>query len=118
MENFSNNLCTKIIKILNKNKGINITKIDLKDKSSIADFMVICSGTSSRHIIALSDFLNENLKKLNLKTLSVEGKKGGDWILVDAGDVIIHLFRNEVRDYYSLEKMWDPKIISNIEINS
>ena len=80
--------------------------------------MVICSGTSSRHIIALSDFLNENLKKLNLKTLSVEGKKGGDWILVDAGDVIIHLFRNEVRDYYSLEKMWDPKIISNIEINS
>ena len=118
MKNLSNNLCNIIIKILNKNKGTNITKIDLEDKSSIADFMVICSGTSSRHIIALSDFLNESLKKLNLKTLNVEGKKGGDWILVDAGDVIIHLFRNEVRDYYSLEKMWDPKIISNIEINS
>ena len=69
--------------------------------------MIVCSGTSSRHIVSLSNYLLETLKKKNLKTLNVEGRRGGDWILLDAGDVIVHLFRSEVRDYYSLEKMWE-----------
>ena len=68
--------------------------------------MIICTGTSNRHLIALSNYLNEELKKLRLNMLNIEGQKGGDWIVVDAGDIIVHLFRSEVREYYNLEKMW------------
>ena len=103
----------KIHKVLSDNKARDIIKISLEKKSSIADFMIICSGTSNRHVISLSNYLVEALKKENLNTLNVEGKRNGDWGLVDAGDIIIHLFRSEVREYYSLEKMW-----SREEINS
>ena len=100
-------ICSNIINVLSKNKGSNITKIDLKGKSSIADFMIICSGTSSRHVISLSNYLITALKKIKLRTLNVEGKSNGDWVLVDAGDIIIHLFKSEVRDYYGLDQMWE-----------
>ena len=104
----------KIIhKVLSDNKAKDITKINLEKKSSIADFMIICSGTSNRHVISLSNYLVEALKKENLNTLNVEGIRNGDWVLVDAGDIIIHLFRSEVREYYGLEKMWAGE-----EINS
>ena len=104
----------KIIhKVLSDNKAKDITKINLEKKSSIADFMIICSGTSNRHVISLSNYLVEALKKENLNTLSVEGIRNGDWVLVEAGDIIIHLFRSEVREYYALEKMWAEE-----EINS
>ena len=99
--------------MLSDNKAKDITKINLEKKSSIADFMIICSGTSNRHVISLSNYLVEALKKENLNTLSVEGIRNGDWVLVDAGDIIIHLFRSEVREYYALEKMWAEE-----EINS
>ncbi len=99
--------------MLSDNKAKNITKINLEKKSSIADFMIICSGTSNRHVISLSNYLVEALKKENLNTLNVEGIRNGDWVLVDAGDIIIHLFRSEVREYYGLEKMWAGE-----EINS
>ena len=105
----------KIQKILTDNKAKDVIRINLKGKSSIAEFMIICSGTSNRHVIALSNHLLDALKKENLNTLSIEGKSNGDWVLVDAGDIIIHLFRNEVRDYYGLEKMWTiDEISSNI----
>ena len=107
------NISKKIHKVLLDNKAKDIINIDLKNKSSIAESMIICSGTSNRHVISLSNYLLEALKKENLKTLNVEGKRNGDWVLVDAGDVIVHLFRNEVREYYALEKMW-----STNEINS
>ena len=94
-------------------KAKDIAKISLENKSSIADFMIICSGTSNRHVISLSNYLVEALKKENLNTLNVEGIRNGDWVLVDAGDIIIHLFRSEVREYYGLEKMWAEE-----EINS
>ena len=113
MSKIVTDISKKINRILLDNKAKNIIKIDLKNKSSIADFMIICSGTSNRHVISLSNYLVEALKKENLKTLSIEGKRNGDWVLVDAGDVIVHLFRNEVREYYSLEKMWATN-----EINS
>ncbi len=109
----AHNISKKIYKVLIDNKALDIIKIDLKKKSSIADFMIICSGTSNRHVISLSNYLVETLKKENLNTLNVEGKRNGDWVLVDAGDIIIHLFRNEVREYYGLEKMWAEE-----EINS
>ncbi|MDC3024175.1 ribosome silencing factor [Alphaproteobacteria bacterium] len=99
-------LCKLIKKSLSKNKAKEITIIDLKKKTSIADYMIICTGTSNRHLIALSDYLNEDLKKLQLNMLNIEGKKSGDWIVVDVGDIIVHLFRSEVREYYNLEKMW------------
>ena len=100
-------LCKKIENILSEHKALDVNKIDLKKKSSIADFMIICSGTSSRHVISLSNYLMTSLKKINLKTLNVEGKSNGDWVLVDAGDVIVHLFKSEVRDYYGLDQMWE-----------
>ena len=99
-------LCKLIEKTLSKNKAEEIIVIDLKRKTSIADFMIICTGTSNRHLIALSNYLNEDLKKLHLNMLNIEGQKNGDWIIVDTGDIIIHLFRSEVRRYYNLEKMW------------
>lgn len=107
------NILKKIHKVLLDNKAKNIIEISLEKKSSIADFMIICSGTSNRHVISLSNYLLEALKKEKLNTLNVEGKRNGDWVLVDAGDVIIHLFRNEVREYYGLERMW-----AEDEINS
>ena len=109
----TNNIAKKIHKVLSDNKAKNITKINLEKKSSIADYMIICSGTSNRHVISLSNYLVEALKKENLNTLNVEGIRNGDWVLVDAGDIIIHLFRSEVREYYGLEKMWAGE-----EINS
>ena len=108
-----NNISKKIHKVLSDNKAKDITKINLEKKSSIADFMIICSGTSNRHVISLSNYLVEALKKQNLNTLNVEGIRNGDWVLVDAGDIIIHIFRSEVREYYGLEKMWAGE-----EINS
>ena len=109
----TNNIAKTIHKVLSDNKAKNITKINLEKKSSIADFMIVCSGTSNRHVISLSNYLVEALKKENLNTLNVEGIRNGDWVLVDAGDIIIHLFRSEVREYYGLEKMWAGE-----EINS
>ena len=113
MYKVTNNIDKIIHKVLSDNKAKNITKINLEKKSSIADFMIICSGTSNRHVISLSNYLVEALKKENLNTLNVEGVRNGDWVLVDAGDIIIHLFRSEVREYYGLEKMWAGE-----EINS
>ena len=109
MYNIHNNITKKVHKVLTDNKAKDIIKINLEKKSSIADFMIICSGTSSRHVISLSNFLVEALKKENLNTLNVEGKSNGDWVLVDAGDIIIHLFRSEVREYYGLEKCGQEK---------
>ena len=106
MQKDSLTLCKLIEKSLSKNKAEEITIIDLKKKTSIADFMIICTGTSNRHLIALSNYLNEELKKLRLNMLNIEGQKSGDWIVVDIGDIIVHLFRSEVREYYNLEKMW------------
>ena len=106
MKKNSQDLCKFIKKSLSKNKAEEITVINLKKKTSIADYMIICTGTSNRHITALSNYLSEDLKKLNLNMLNIEGRKNGDWIVVDIGDVIVHLFRGEVREYYNLEKMW------------
>ena len=113
MYEIQNYITKKIHKVLSDNKAKDITKINLEKKSSIADYMIICSGTSNRHVISLSNYLVEALKKENLNTLNVEGIRNGDWVLVDAGDIIIHLFRSEVREYYGLEKMWAGE-----EINS
>ena len=99
-----------IEKILDDNKALNITSIDLKNKSYIADYMVIASGTSSRHLQALSEILVVQLKKLGIENCRIEGKDSNDWKLVDAHDVIVHIFHPEKREFYDLEKMWSEEI--------
>ena len=99
-----------IEKILDDNKAQNITCINLKNKSYIADYMVIASGTSSRHLQALSEILVSQLKKLGIENCRIEGKDSTDWKLVDAHDVIVHIFHPEKRKFYELEKMWSEEI--------
>ncbi len=99
-----------IEKILDDNKAQNITCIDLKNKSYIADYMFIASGTSSRHLQALSEILVTQLKKLGIENCRIEGKESSDWKLVDAHDVIVHIFHPEKREFYDLEKMWSEEI--------
>ena len=99
-----------IEKILDDNKALNIKSINLKNKSYIADYMVIASGTSSRHLQALSEILVTELKKIGLNNCRIEGKDSNDWKLVDTQDVIVHIFHPEKRDFYDLEKMWSEEI--------
>ncbi|MEQ8443857.1 MAG: ribosome silencing factor [Alphaproteobacteria bacterium] len=91
---------------LDDDKAQAVTVIDLDGKSTIADHLVIASGTSSRQVVSMADHLLEKLKQLGVKDAAVEGISQGDWVLIDAGDVIVHLFRPEVRSFYNLEKMW------------
>jgi len=83
----------------------NVT-IDLTDKSSIGDYMVVTTGRSQRHVGAVADDLVKELQSAGLRGIRVEGMRQGDWVLIDAGDVIVHVFRPEVRKFYNLEKMW------------
>ena len=99
-----------IEKILDDNKAQNIIIIYLKNKSYIADYMVIASGTSSRHLLALSEILVTQLKKLGIDNCRIEGKDSKDWKLVDTQDVIVHIFHPEKREFYDLEKMWAEEI--------
>ena len=99
-----------IEKILDNNKAQNITTIDLKNKSYIADYMIVASGTSSRHLQSLSEILVSELKKLGINNCRMEGKDSSDWKLVDAYDVIVHIFHPEKREFYNLEKMWSEEI--------
>ena len=99
-----------IEKILDNNKATNITSINLKNKSHIADYMIVASGTSSRHLQALSEILVSELKKIGLKDCRIEGRESKDWKLVDAIDIIIHIFNPEKREFYDLEKMWSEEI--------
>ena len=99
-----------IEKVLDDNKAQNITTIDLKNKSYIADYMIIASGTSSRHLQALSEILVSELKKIGLDGCRIEGRESNDWKLVDAIDIIIHIFHPEKREFYDLEKMWSEEI--------
>jgi ribosome-associated protein len=83
-----------------------IISINLDGKSALADFMVVATGRSQRHVSALADHLLRKLKEAGRKDLRTEGQSTGDWVLVDAGDVVVHIFRAEVREFYGLEKMW------------
>ncbi len=103
-------LKNKIIKKLDTNKALDIVSIDLEGKSSIADYMIIASGTSSRHIQALSEQVFEELKKNGILNCKIEGKDSLDWKLVDGIDLVIHIFNPEKRKFYELEKMWSELI--------
>ena len=97
-----------IVTYLDDEKAEEIVQIDLRGRSEIADYMVICSGRSTRQVTALADKLTAKLKEDFARTAKVEGKSAGDWVLIDTGDVVVHVFRPEVREFYQLEKMWMP----------
>lgn len=103
-------LAEALSKALEDDKAEDLTLIDLQGKSSLADFMIIASGRSGRHVSALADHVAQEAKRLTGRPPSVEGMANADWVLIDTGDVIVHLFRPEVREFYNLEKIWatDP----------
>ena len=105
-----NNLRIKIENILEDNKAIEIKTINLLNKTPIADFMIIASGTSSRHIQSLSEQVLEKFKDSGLKDLKIEGKESTEWKLVDGIDLIVHIFHPEKRKFYELEKIWSELI--------
>ena len=105
-----NQLKNEIENILSDNKAIEIRSINLKDKTSIADFMIVASGNSSRHIQALSEILLDALKKKGINNCRLEGKDSDDWKLIDAIDIIIHIFHPKKRKFYNLERMWSELI--------
>ncbi|HIV07832.1 MAG: ribosome silencing factor [Alphaproteobacteria bacterium] len=94
-----------IIQTLDENKAEDVVVIDLRGKTSIANQMVVASGTSQRHVASLAEKVQENLKAAGFKS-TVEGEEKADWVLIDAFDVIVHIFKPEVREFYSIEKMW------------
>ena len=104
------NLKNKILKILDNNKALDIVTIDLEGKSSIADYMIVASGTSSRHIQALSEQVLEQFKNSGILNSKIEGAESADWKLIDGIDLIVHIFNPEKRKFYELEKMWSELI--------
>ena len=105
-----NKLKNEIENILNDNKALEVKTINLKNKTSIADFMIIASGNSSRHIQALSEILLDELKKKGINNCHLEGRNSSDWKLIDAKDIIVHIFHPEKRRFYNLERMWSELI--------
>ena len=99
-----------IEKTLDDNKAKNIVAIDLKNKSYIADYMIIASGTSSRHLQSLSEILKSELKRTGVTECRIEGSDSAEWKLVDAIDIIVHLFHPNKREFYDLEKMWSEPL--------
>ena len=104
------NLKTIILNTLDSNKALDIVSIDLTCKSSIADYMIVASGTSSRHIQALSEQVLEKIKLNGIKNCKIEGTNSSDWKLIDGIDIIVHIFNPEKRKFYELEKMWSELI--------
>ena len=106
----SKKLLKEIISNLDDNKAKDITSIPLEGKSDIADHLVIATGTSSRHVSSLAQRIVNNLKEYGLKSINSEGLEKGDWVLIDGEDINLHLYREQHRDFYNLEKLWSPSL--------
>ena len=104
----SETLLTQIVESLTNDKAEELVQIDLRGRSDMADYMVIASGRSSRQVASISEKLADRMKQDFGMVCKMEGKETGDWVLIDTGDVIVHVFRPEVREFYQLEKMWQP----------
>lgn len=99
---------------LDSKKGQDIVSIDLHGRSSIADYLIIVSGASARQVGSMAQLLKEELKKHGVKNVHIEGLPQCDWVLVDAGDIIVHIFRPEIRSFYNLEKMWSMEMFDDV----
>ena len=115
----SKHLLKLTLQSLEDSKAIDVVSINLIGRSSIADYMIVASGSSSRQVTSMADNLVKTYKEIGLRPSSPEGMSNGDWVLIDAKDILIHIFRPEVRDFYSLEKMWlknqDETSVDNIQ---
>jgi len=109
-------LRTDILRVLDEKKALDIVQIDVQGKTSICDFMLVATGTSERQLQSLANYIGESVKKTGVNPLGVEGKPGSDWVLIDLGDVIVHLMTAKARDFYALEKLWDPSLVDDTEI--
>ena len=114
----SKKLINQIISNLDDNKALDINSLSLKGKSDIADYLIIATGTSSRHVSSLAEKTVDDLKKNNIKNVNTEGLDKGDWVLIDGGDIIIHLFREEVREFYDIENAHDVDPIKLLKTDS
>ena len=101
--------------VLDEHSAQDVLTVDVRGKSSVADVMIIASGRSNRHVAALSDYVRKGLKDSGLTDVGVEGAEKADWVLLDAGDVILHLFRPEVRAFYNLEKIWSLPLPESLQ---
>lgn len=110
-------LLKNVTKCLDDNKAEDIVSIDLAGKSGIADYIVIANGRSQRQVSALADYVIKGLKQAGHKDIVVEGLEQADWVLIDANDVVIHIFRPEVRSFYNLDKMWGAELESSDVVN-
>ena len=111
----SKDLSNFIQEILDENSAQDVIEIDIRGKSSIADYLLVASGRSNRHVSALADYVQRGLKERGFKELVVEGQEASDWVLIDAGDVILHVFRPEVRVFYNLEKIWSVPLPKGLD---
>ncbi|WP_422075442.1 ribosome silencing factor [Tranquillimonas rosea] len=102
----SEELLQHILTSLEDDKAEDVVQVDLRGKSEMADYMVIASGRSSRQVSSMSEHVVDRLKREHGRLCKIEGKDAGDWVLIDSGDVIVHVFRPEVREFYQIEKMW------------
>lgn len=107
-----------IVSSLDADKGVDIQVIDLDGHSALADYIVVASGTSSRHIVSMAEKLSERLTARGTKGIRTEGMAQANWVVVDTGDIIVHLFRPEVREFYNIEKMWTMDILGKDAKNS
>ncbi len=104
-----------VIDTLDAHKGVNIKTIDVRDKTTVTDYMVLVTGTSDRHLQALCDYVLQNVKENGLKPLGVEGGEGSDWVLLDLGDIILHVMTAQTREFYQLEKLWETDFDAPVE---
>ncbi len=109
-------LLETVMTSLDDDKAVDIVSIDLHGKTSLADHMVIASGTSQRHVGAMADRLSKKVKEAGYARPATEGLPQCDWVLIDVGDIIVHLFRPEVRDFYALEKMWSAELTDDLAV--
>ncbi len=100
--------------VLDDKKAQKITIIDVRGRTSVTDYMVVAGGTSNRHIASMGHYVMEALKEKGFRPLGIEGDQGSDWVLVDLGDVILHLMTDQARDYYQLEKLWSAAAVQQI----
>ena len=100
----------KISLLLEEYKAENIISLDVKNKSSVTDIMIIASGRSTRHVKSISDNIIKKLKKVKIKPIGIEGYSKSEWVLIDFGDVLVHVMHPETREFYSLEKLWDESL--------
>ncbi|MGR9107557.1 MAG: ribosome silencing factor [Gammaproteobacteria bacterium] len=100
-----------VLATLDEGKASNIKVIDVQGKTSITDYFVVASGTSERHVKSLADQVVEKLKRLSVQPLGIEGERVGEWVLVDLGDIVLHVMQPRIREFYQLEKLWESDFV-------